>query len=134
MLHTAQHLKNEISLNTSYIYTFLFRRYGPRDVRRAKPVTRLPLHRPILRSTRTDTDSRAREILRQRYLALDLQTPKDRLLLINIPAQPEVLVKRFDLKTLTKYVNTTVLHSIYLWFIIYSVYRPVFSHNLNITE
>jgi hypothetical protein len=41
-------------------------------------------------------------MLRQRYLALDLQTPKERLLLINIPTQPEVLVKRFDLKTLTK--------------------------------
>ncbi|XP_033606360.1 uncharacterized protein LOC111861744 [Cryptotermes secundus] len=87
------------------------RRYGPRDVRRAEPGKRLAPHRPTLRSTRTDTDRRARERLRQRYLALDVQTPKSRLLLLNIPTQPEILVKRFDLKTLTKYVDYFIVPS-----------------------
>jgi hypothetical protein len=41
-------------------------------------------------------------MLRQRYMALEQRTPKNILLLINVPIQPEILVKRFDLKTLTK--------------------------------
>ena len=70
-------------------------------MRRADTGTKIP-HRPILRSARTDSDSYAREMLRQSYLALEQNTPKDRLILVNVPTQPEVLVKRYDLKTLSK--------------------------------
>jgi len=77
------------------------RRYGTRDARRAEPGTRMP-HRTILRSVRTDTVNHETELLRQRYLALEQRIPSNRLLLITVPTQPEILVKRFDLKTLTK--------------------------------
>ncbi|XP_021929217.1 uncharacterized protein LOC110834409 [Zootermopsis nevadensis] len=80
------------------------RRFATRGVRKAEPRTRMP-HRPILRSTRTDTHSNARETLLQSYLALEHRSSKDKLLLINVPTQPEILVKRFDLKTLAKYVD-----------------------------
>ncbi|KAJ4443027.1 hypothetical protein ANN_04677 [Periplaneta americana] len=80
------------------------RRLGSRDVRRAELGPRVP-HRPILRSARTDTDSYEREMLRQSYLALEQRTPTSRLLMVNVPTQPEVLVKRYDLKTLSKYAD-----------------------------
>ncbi|PSN54362.1 hypothetical protein C0J52_14104 [Blattella germanica] len=89
-------------ISTTAWTPFNFKPFGStRDVRRADLGPRTP-HRPILRSARTDTDNYARELLRQSYLELEQRAPKSRLILVNVPTQPEVLVKRFDLKTLSK--------------------------------